>query len=110
VSTVAAVTEVVNEKGHRTLRVKQHDRLAALTLLARISGMLINRQEISGPGGKPVEVEHVDHRARILSRLDEIAKQLPAASEQPMTIDVTPQKPSPSALLAARLRDTGERE
>jgi hypothetical protein len=99
------------QKGYRTLRVKQHDR-AALTLLARVLGMLINRSEISGPGGKPVEVDHsVDHSARIRSRLDEIAKRLPAPSEQPMPIvDVMPQKATPGALLAARLRDTGEHE
>ena len=98
-STVAEVTEVVNDKSYRTVRVKQHDRLAALTLLARISGMLINRQEISGPGGGPVAVEHVDHKTRILDRLDAIAKRLSAPTEQPI-IDVTP----------ARLRSDGEHE
>jgi hypothetical protein len=71
-STIAEVTEVVNERGYRTLRVKQHDRLAPLTLLARISVMLINRQEISGPGGEPVEVGH--HAASIRSWLEAIAK------------------------------------
>jgi hypothetical protein len=35
-----------------TLRVKQHDRLAALQLLARVLGMLINKTELSGPSGK----------------------------------------------------------
>jgi phage terminase small subunit len=97
-STVASIEEQINDKGYRTLRVKQHDRLAALTLLARISGMLINRQEISGPGGRPIEVDQtIDHSARIRSRLDEIAKRLP--SEQPITIDVTPaRQASPTAL------------
>jgi hypothetical protein len=110
-STVAEVTAVVNDKGYRTLRVKQHDRLAALTLLARISGMLINRQEISGPGGSPVEVDHtIDHSARIRSRLDEIAKRLPPPSEQPILIDVTPgRQASPNALLAARI-EAGKRD
>jgi hypothetical protein len=59
-STVAEVREVINDKGYRTIHIRQHDRLQALTLLARISGMLINRQEISGAGGGPVEVEHRD--------------------------------------------------
>jgi hypothetical protein len=45
--------------------------------------MLINRQEISGPEGGPVAVEHVDHKTRILDRLDAIAKRLPAPTEQP---------------------------
>jgi hypothetical protein len=51
----------------------------------------------------------VDHSARIRSRLDEIAHRLQSQNEQPM-IDVTPQKPSPSALLAAGLRGDRERE
>jgi phage terminase small subunit len=51
-STVASVRESVNEKGHRSIEVRQHDRLAALTLCAHY-GMLINKTELSGPGGKP---------------------------------------------------------
>jgi Terminase small subunit len=109
-ATIAEVSEVINDKGHRTLRVKQHDRLQALQLLARIMGMLINRQEVSGPGGKPVEVERRDHRANIMARFEAMANRLPAPREQPVVIDVTPQKASPSALLAARLREDGERE
>jgi hypothetical protein len=35
---------------------------------------------------------------------------LPASSEQPITIDVTPQKASSAALLAAWLRDNAECE
>jgi hypothetical protein len=102
-STIAEVAEAVNERGHRTLRVKQHDRLQALTLLARVLGLLINKTELSGPGGGPVAVEHVDHSARIRSRLDEIAKRLPAPTERPI-IDVTPQAAKPSTLLAARIQ------
>jgi phage terminase small subunit len=108
-STVASIEEHINDKGYSTLRIKQHDRLAALTLLARISGMLINRQEISGPGGGPVEVEHTDYRERITRRLDEMAKRVAPPTELPI-IDVTPQKVSPAALLAAGLREGGERE
>jgi hypothetical protein len=89
----------VNERGHGSISIKQHDRLAALTLLARISGMLINKTEVSGPGGGPVEVEHTDFRERITRRLDEMAKRVAAPTARPI-IDVTP----------ARLRDTGERE
>jgi hypothetical protein len=59
--------------------------LQALTLLAKISGMLITQQEISGPGGRPVEVDHtIDHSARICTRLDAIAARLPAPTEQPI--------------------------
>jgi phage terminase small subunit len=108
-STIAEVREVANDKGYRTIHIRQHDRLQALTLLARISGMLINRQEISGPGGGPVEIDHtVDHSARIRSRLDEIARRLPVRTEP--IIDVTPQKGSPSAMLGARLNAVGKRD
>lgn len=73
-STIAEGSEVGNEKGYRTLRVKHLDQLAALTLLARVLGMLVNKTELSGPGGRPLEIEHtIDHSAPIRSRLDEIA-------------------------------------
>jgi type IV secretory pathway ATPase VirB11/archaellum biosynthesis ATPase len=56
----------------------------------------------------------VDHSARIRSRLDEIAKRLRAPTDQPIItdqpiVDVTPQKASPSAFLAARIQ-AGKRE
>jgi hypothetical protein len=63
--------------------------------------MLINRQEISGPGGAPVQVDHVDHVQRITSRLDAIAERmrtqgelpaLPAPSDTPMLLDLTANK------------------
>jgi phage terminase small subunit len=132
-STVASIEEVVNDKGYRTLRVRQHDRLQALTILAKVTGLMINRQEISGPGGAPVQVDQVDHRQRIMDRFNQmadrvradrekefdqeverrmrerLAPRLPGPTEQPIT-DVTPQKVSPAALLAARLRGDGERD
>ena len=40
--------------------------------LARLLNLLVDRQEISGPNGGPVEV--TDHRARIMDRLNAIAK------------------------------------
>jgi hypothetical protein len=52
-STIAEVREAVNDKGFRTLHVRQYDRLQALTLLARVSGMPINKTEPSGPAGSP---------------------------------------------------------
>jgi hypothetical protein len=64
---VQSVEEVINEKGFRTLRVKQHDKLAVLSLLAKVLGMLTNKTEISGPGGQPVrvDVDASNARARI---------------------------------------------
>jgi hypothetical protein len=73
--------------------------------------MLINKTELSGPGGKPVEIDHsINHAARIRSRLDAIAARLPAPTEQPI-IDVTPRVgASPSAVLVGRIKDVGQRE
>jgi hypothetical protein len=75
-STVAAVEEHINDKGYRTLRVKQHDRLAALSLLAKILGMNTSKVEVSGPKGGPVrlDVDASSARARIESRLAQIAR------------------------------------
>jgi hypothetical protein len=77
--------------------------MAALQLLARINGMLINKTELSGPGGAPVQIDHtIDHKSRIFERLDAMAKRtqdkqprLPAPTEAPIMIDVTPNKPEP---------------
>ena len=55
-----------------TIKVKQHSRHQALKDLAKTFRMEVDRQEISGPNGGPVEV--TDHRARIMDRLNAIAK------------------------------------
>jgi hypothetical protein len=93
-STIAAVEEHINDKGYRTLHVKQHDRLAALSLLAKLLSMNTNKVEVSGPGGQPVQVDHnlaVGARARIEGKLDAIARrqaaELPAPSERPITLE-----------------------
>jgi phage terminase small subunit len=69
-----AVSEIVQERTKlgSTLKVKLYDKLAAMGHLAKLLSMLVDRQEISGPGGGPVEV--TDHRARITDRLNAIAK------------------------------------
>lgn len=54
-----AVSEVVVNKDG-TMRVKMHDKNAALTALARHLGMFPNKVEHSGPGGGPVELVAVD--------------------------------------------------
>jgi hypothetical protein len=70
-----AVAEVVQERardGGRTLKLKLYDKLSAMAHLAKLLNLLVDRQEISGPNGGPVEV--TDHRARIMDRLNAIAK------------------------------------
>ena len=69
-----AISEVATEYGKngRTTKVKLHDKLAAMAQLAKLLNMLVDRQEISGPDDRLVEV--TDHRARITERLNDIAK------------------------------------
>ena len=66
-----AVSEVVQERargGGRTLTIRLYDKLAAMAHLAKPLNLLVDRQEKSGP------VEVTDHRARIMDRLNAIAK------------------------------------
>jgi phage terminase small subunit len=69
-----AVSEIVEERTKlgKTLKVRLYDKLSAMAHLAKLLNLLVDRQEISGPGGGPVEV--IDHRARIMDRLNAIAK------------------------------------
>jgi hypothetical protein len=70
-----AVSEIAQERGRdgaRTLKIRFYDKLAAMGHLAKLLNLLVDRQEISGPNGGPVEV--TEHRARITERLNEIAK------------------------------------
>ena len=46
--------------------------VAAMGHLAKLLNLLVDRQEIGGPDGGPVEV--TDHRGRITERLNDIAK------------------------------------
>jgi phage terminase small subunit len=69
-----AVSEIVEERTKlgKTLKVRLYDKLSAMAHLAKLLNLLVDRQEISGPNGGPVEV--IDHRARIMDRLNAIAK------------------------------------
>ena len=72
---VQSVQEVINEKGFRSLRVKQHDKLSALALLSKVLGLMVHKQEIIGSGGAPVslDIDASNARARIVAKLDAIA-------------------------------------
>jgi phage terminase small subunit len=69
-----AVSEIIQERTKlgTTLKIKLYDKLSAMSHLAKLLNLLVERQEISGPNGGPVEV--TDHRARIMDRLNAIAK------------------------------------
>jgi phage terminase small subunit len=77
------------------------DKLNALELLSKVLGLQVHKQEISGPGGKPVafDVDASTARERIAAELDALAARLPAPSERPIMIDVSP---APSAVPAGQ--------
>ena len=58
-------SRVVDKKGNDvvTIKIKQHSRHRALRDLAKIVRMEVERQEISGPGGGPVEVTEYRRRS-----------------------------------------------
>ncbi len=59
-ATIASIEEDERDTPHgthRKVKVKHWDKLRALELLARYKGMLVDRKEISGKGGGPVQVE-----------------------------------------------------
>jgi hypothetical protein len=62
-----------------TLKFKLYDKQSAITNLAKLLQLLVDRQEVSGPNGGPVEV--VDHKARITDRLNGIARRKAASND-----------------------------
>lgn len=72
---ISEVTETRSESDSRTTvttKIKLHDKLAALEKLGKTMGMYVDRQEISGPGGEPVQIEAV--REKVLGRLELLRK------------------------------------
>ncbi len=63
-ATIAAIEEEetttefgVHSKTKRKVKVKHYDKLRALELLARYKGMLVDRKELTGKDGKPIQVQ-----------------------------------------------------
>ena len=52
---LSELSESVTENG-RTRKLKVHDKLKALELLGKHLGMFVDKQEISGPNGGPLEI------------------------------------------------------
>jgi hypothetical protein len=64
------LTNLYGRTRHGTLKL--YDKLSAMAHLAKLLNLLVDRQEIRGPNGSPVEV--TDHRGRITERCNDIAK------------------------------------
>lgn len=54
---ISEVSETVTQAGG-TLRIKQHDKVRALEILAKNLKMLTDKHEHSGPDGKPIETKN----------------------------------------------------
>ncbi len=54
---ISELSETISERGVRTLKIKLHNKLNALDSLSKLQGYIIERREISGPNGKPIEVK-----------------------------------------------------
>ena len=53
---IMSITETIDPRLNVTKTVKLHPKVAALNMIATHLGMLVDRKEISGPDGGPVEV------------------------------------------------------
>lgn len=70
--TASAISEVTQTK--EGIRIKLHDKRAALVDLGRHLGMFKDRVEHSGPDGGPIQVEDTDSiRQRMAAKLSRIA-------------------------------------
>ena len=75
ISALGEVSETITEFG-TTIKVKPYDKLTALAWLGKASRLFVERTELSGPNGGPIPVEDTTAavRARIMARLDKMAK------------------------------------
>ena len=65
----------------RRTEIELHDAKDALKELARVRGMLVQKHELTGADGGPVEVDVVDVRERLLRRLSGVASRIGAPGD-----------------------------
>ena len=94
----AAISEIseTTGEGGRTVRVKLHDKLAALDKLAKGLSLYKERHEVSGPNGGPVQIE--DSVAQLEAMVEGIARR--KAAELPVVAELQP----PPMRIAAPIR------
>ena len=66
---VSEVSQTKNAQGGGAVRIKLYDKLAALARLARITGLDVNRAEVSGPGGDAIPVEDARSELELAKRV-----------------------------------------
>lgn len=74
-SEAAAISEV-SQAANGTLRIKLHDKAAALDKLARVLAMFRERVEHTGAGGGPIETKDVSAREIVERRIAGIASRI----------------------------------
>lgn len=62
---LAEVSEVKNDDGSISIKVKTCDKIGALSYLAKAAKLFTDRQEISGPNGGPIQLDGSDARDRL---------------------------------------------
>ncbi|MEJ2626916.1 MAG: terminase small subunit [Pseudolabrys sp.] len=90
---IAEISETVGEGG-RTIKVKLHDKLSALDKLAKVLALYRDRLEVSGPNGKPIEVDHTltDAKARLREMLGLVEEQQFVTIQSPPKRVTLPEK------------------
>jgi phage terminase small subunit len=52
---IKAISETVNQAGFRSVKIELHDPIRSAECMAKLAGLNIERRELSGIGGKPIE-------------------------------------------------------
>jgi phage terminase small subunit len=90
---VAVAGYTLNDRGY--LNVQMHDRIRALDLLSKVLGM---KRSVNAPGGVTVNIQNnntVEAGDRVMQRVNELISRreaLPPPTQQPMQIDLLPEK------------------
>lgn len=89
---IAKLRERVNDDGSISIEVELHDKIAALDRLGKATRLFVNRQEVSGPNGDPIEYKETveDVRSRIRARLERLAKGYGAVEVDPPVRQIAP--------------------
>lgn len=66
---LSEISEVKNDDGTVSIKVKTADKLGALTYLGKACSLFVERQEISGPDGGPIEINQHESKDRLRSLL-----------------------------------------
>lgn len=95
-SVLSEIAETTTESGG-SVKIKLHDKQAALVQLGKVLRMGVERIEMSGPEGAPIQVDDV--RNRVIGRLERLRKRSEESAnvDAPKT-DIAADTPVPEAI------------